>query len=193
MPNLGLAQLTLFTYLQNGGKVLFSTTFSDAMDPRGALKDFAPIDSISSVDLGPSRPLPPPPVTGDTRVPANFVLQPDSSVPANMYPQLAFNSTPGTHIIFMRDAYKRSDARVLYRLQPDTRNRYKAIDPSGARDTLRPKVAFVDGEGKIIFFGLPLHLLNNNVQGNPQGLQAFFTKIFTQQFNPLHRVNRRKF
>ncbi len=192
-PSLGVAQLSLFTYLQNGGKVLFSTTFSNAADPRGALRDFAPIDSISTIDLGPSRPPVPPPVPGDTRIPANFVVQPDSSVPANIYPRLAFNAAPSTHVIFMRDVYKRADARILYRLQPDTRNRYKAIDRTAARDTLRPKIAVVDGQGTIIFFGLPLHLLNNTVEGNPQGLTAFFTKIFTQEFNPVHRVNRRRF
>lgn len=192
-PSLGVAQLSLFTYLQNGGKVLFSTTFSNAADPRGALRDFAPIDSISTIDLGPSRPPVPPPVPGDTRIPANYVVQPDSSVPGNIYPQLAFNATPSTHVIFMRDVYKRADARILYRLQPDPRNRYKAVDVTGGRDTLRPKIAVVDGQGTIIFFGLPLHLLNNTVEGNPQGLSAFFTKIFTQEFNPVHRVNRRRF
>lgn len=192
-PTLGVAQLSLFTYLQNGGKVLFSTTFSTATDPRGALRDFAPIDSISSVDLGPSRPPVPPPVPGDTRIPANFALHPDSTISGNIYPRLAFNSTPSTHVIFMRDVYRRADARYLYRLQPDTRNRYKAIDRTSAADTLRPKIAVVDGQGTIIFFGLPLHLLNNTVEGNPEGLTAFFTKIFTQEFSPVHRVNRKRF
>jgi hypothetical protein len=192
-PSLGIAQRTLFRYLQNGGKVLFSTTFLDATDPRGALNDFAPIDSISSVDLGPSRPLPPPAVPGDTRIPANFILYADSSVSTNVYPQLAFNSAPSTHIVFMRDVYKRSDARVVYRLQADTRGRYKAIDPTSGSDTTRPKIAVVDGAGTVVFFGLPLHLLNNTVQGNPEGLTAFFRKIFTQHFSPFHKVDRRRF
>ncbi len=190
-PSLGVAQLTLFTYIQNGGKVLFSTTFSNAIDPRGALRDFAPIDSISSVPL-PTTVIP---VPGDTRIPANFIVYPDTTVPSNIYPRLAFNATPANHIIFMREVYKRSDARVIYRLQQDTRipKRYNAIDPTGRGDTLRPKVAVVDGEGKIIFFGLPIHLLDNKTLGNPDGVSAFFKKIFTQQFNLRHVVNRRKF
>ncbi len=189
VPSLGIAQVTLFRYLQNGGKVLFSTTFSNAIDPRGALRDFAPIDSICSVDLAGVHPTPSP---GDNRVPGGYILFADSSVSTNIYPQLALNSSPSTHIVFMRDVYKRSDARVIYRLQPDARipQRYNAIDPSGT-DTLRPKIAVVDGAGTIIFVGLPLHLLNNTTQG--QGLPAFFTKIFTQQFNPFHRIDRRKF
>jgi hypothetical protein len=192
-PSLGVAQQTLFRYLQNGGKVLFSTTFLNATDPRGALRDFAPIDSISTIDLGPSRPIPPPAVPGDTRIPANYILYADTSVSTNIYPQLAFNSFPTTHIVFMRDVYKRSDAKIIYRLQAYGRGRYKGIDPAGGADTLRPKVAMVDGAGTIVFFGLPLHLLNNTVQGNPEGLVAFFRKIFTDHFSQFHRVDRRRF
>jgi hypothetical protein len=192
-PSLGIAQRTLFLYLQNGGKVLFSTTFLNGTDPRGALNDFAPIDSISSVDLGPSRPIPPPAVPGDTRIPSNYILFADSSVPTNIYPQLAFNASPSTHIVFMRDVYERSDARIIYRLQADARGRYKAIDPTGGADTLRPKVAMVDGAGTIAFFGLPLHLLDNTVQGNPEGLVAFFRKIFTEHFSRFHKVDRRRY
>jgi len=53
----------------------------------------------------------------------------------------------------------------------------------------------VDGAGTNIFIGLPLHLLNNSdpTYGNPDALTAFFTKIFTQEFSPNQKVNRRKF
>jgi hypothetical protein len=120
---------------------------------------------------------------------------PDSSVPTNAYPQLAFNSLPTNHIIFMRDVYRRTDARVIYYLQPDARSprRYNAVSPGAGGDVLRPKVGFVDGQGKIVFFGLPLHLLDNRVQGNPNGLAAFFTKVFAGQFSSTQRVDRRKF
>jgi hypothetical protein len=183
-PSLGVAQLSLFTYLQNGGRVLFSTSFVNTIDPRGALRDFAPIDSISSVDLSPTRPPVPPAVAGDTRIPASFVLYADSASPAQIYPQLAFNSTPVNHVIFMRPVYRRSDARYLYRLQDDTRvpGRYLGS----------PNVAVVDGQNTIIFVGLPLHLLNNTVEGNPRGLTAFFEKTL-QQFSPSQVVNRAKF
>jgi len=182
-PSLGVAQLSLFNYIQNGGKVLFSTTFLNTIDPRGALKDFAPIDSVSSVDLSSTRPPVPPPVAGDTRVPADFIVFPDSGNPGNIYPQLALNSTPTTHLIFMRPIYRRSDAQYIYHLQADTRNRYFGT----------PNVAVVDGQGHIVFIGLPLHLLNNTTTGNPLGLAAFFTKIITQQFSPSQKINRRVF
>jgi len=182
-PSLGVAQLSLFTFIQNGGKVIFSTTFENTVDPRGALKDFAPIDSISSVDLSTTRPPVPPPVAGDTRIPSDFIVFADSSDQSSIYPQLAFNSTPSNHIIFMRPIYRRSDARYIYRLQPDTRNRYLGS----------PNVAVVDGDGTIVFVGLPLHLLNNPSLGNPAGLTAFFTKVVAEGFSPSRTVNRREF
>jgi len=182
-PSLATAQLSLFTYLHNGGKVLFSTTFQNSIDPRGALKDFAPIDSISSASFTPR------PAAGDTRVPANYRVYPDSSNPGSIYPQLAFNAPapPATfHLVFMRPIYRRTDARYLYHLQPDTAN-------SPPRYIGMPNVAAVDGLRTIVFVGLPLHLLDNKIYGNAEGLQAFFTRVFIQEFNPLQKVNRARF
>ncbi len=181
-PTLNLAQLTLFTYLQNGGKVIFSTMFQNTIDPRGALRDFAPIDSVSSVDLSPGYTTP---SLGDTRIPANSVVFADSSDPTNIYPQLAFNSTPVNHSIFMRPVYRRFDAKYVYHLQADARSPIRYLG--------EPNLGVVDGQGKIVFMGVPLHLLNNTTYGNPDGLTAFFTKIFTQHFSRFQRVDRRKF
>ena len=83
----------------------------------------------------------------------------------------------------MRPIYRRSDSRFIYHLQEDTRGRYIGM----------PNVAVVDGQGTIVFVGLPLHLLNNTTLGNPLGLTAFFMKIFTEEFDLLHQVDRRKF
>ena len=182
-PSLATAQLSLFTYMQNGGKVLFSTTFQSGLDPRAAFKDFAPIDSISSA------PFTPRPATGDTRIPVNYRVYPDSSNAGAIYPQLAFiipNPPAPFHFVFMRPIYRRSDARYLYHIQPDTAN----VPP---RYIGTPNIAAVDGQGTIVFVGLPLHLLDNTIYGNPKGLQAFFNRVFTQEFNPLHKVNRARF
>jgi hypothetical protein len=183
-PSLGVAQLSLFNYLQKGGRVIFSTMFLNSIDPRGALRDFAPIDSISSVDLSPTRPLPPPAVAGDSRVPASYIVYPDSSVPSSIYPRLAMNVSPGIHSIFLRPVYKRADARYLYHLQADTR--------SPQRYYGTPNIAVVDGSNSIIFVGLPLHLMNNTSVGNPKGITAFFEKVLGQ-FAPSQRVNRAVF
>jgi len=184
VPSLAIAQLSVFSYLQNGGRVIFSTMFLNTTDPRGALRDFAPIDSVNSVDLSPTRPLPPPPVAGDSRLPANLVVYADSSDLRYVYPQLALNVSPTIHSVFMRPIYRRSDARYIYRLQSDARTPQRYFGS--------PNIAVIDGQNSIIFVGLPLHLLNNTVQGNPRGISAFFEKAL-QQFSPAQVVNRMVF
>lgn len=182
IPMVGVAQVTLFQYMQNGGRVIFSTTFEASADPRGALRDFAPIDSISSVDLSPTRPPVPPPVAGDTRLFGSYLVFADSSTPGNIYPNLQFNGdTTIVHSIFMRPIYRRSDSRYIYRLQASTRNRYIGM----------PNIGVVDGQGTIVFIGLPLHLLNNTTAGG--GLTAFFTKTLTESFRLSQSVDRMKF
>ncbi len=179
-PSLYVAQLSLFRYMQNGGRVIFSTSFLNTIDPRGALLDFAPIDSVSSVNLTGTIAIP---SVGDNRIPANFVVYADSSTPGDVYPQLAFNPPPPVNYsVFMRPVYRRIDARYIYHLQADTRGRYLGT----------PNLGVVDGQGQIVFVGLPLHLLNNTTYGNPLGLTAFFAKAITH-FSPAQRVNRRRF
>ncbi|MBM2839879.1 MAG: hypothetical protein HW412_407 [Bacteroidetes bacterium] len=181
-PSLGVAQLSLFTYMQNGGKVVFSANFLNLTDPRGAIQDFAPVDSIDTENLPPAQL----PARGSSTIPARYRVIPDDSDPTNIYPQLALDSIPVIHSIFMRPVYRRSDARYIYHLQADTASNPQLY-------TGMPNIGVVDGEKRIVFMGIPLHLLNNGVNGNPQGLAAFFTKVFTGQFSPYQRVNRRKF
>lgn len=190
-PSLGVLQAVPFLYLQNGGKMLVSTVFPrdfSRFNATAVLREFAPIDSVFSGAL----PAPAPPVPGATRVPANRRLFPDSTVPSNIYPRLAFDASTPNHIFFMREIYKRTDARVLYRLEEDPLRAYKSADPSGGADTLRPKMAVVDGQRTIVFFGVPVHLLNNTTSGN-DGLLPLFAKMFTQQFSQRQKVDRRKF
>lgn len=179
-PSLGAAQLSLFTYTQNGGKLVFSTTFESSVDARGALRDFAPIDSISSVN--PVRfPGDPPRVTS-TRLRNNTPLLPDTTAADVRYPRLALNATPAFHSVFMRPVYRRSDARNIYYLQADS-----------ALYIGHPNIGVVDGLRRTLFIGLPLHLMDNRQTGNPDGLSAFFTRALLQEFSATHRINRRKF
>lgn len=181
-PNLGAAQLSLFTYTQNGGKLIFSTTFESSVDPRGALRDFAPIDSISSVN--PIRLPGDPPRVTSTRVRNNTAVLPDTLSGFPPYPRIAFNATPAFHSVFMRPVYRRSDARYIYYLAPDS-SLYISNPP--------PAIGVVDGLQRTVFVGLPLHLLNNAVTGNPAGLSAFFTRSLQQEFSASHRIDRRRF
>jgi hypothetical protein len=206
LPGIGVAQKSIFPYLQNGGRVIFATTFLTTVDSRGGLRDFAPIDSVSSVNLSPSRPLPPPAALGDSQIPAHTIVYPDSSEPANIYPLLAFDSARPLHGIFMRPLYKRSDSRYLYRLQQDSMTVVRTTDNvvlrAGRQNYLgSPNIAVMDGQQQIIFIGLPLHLLDNTAldntnvaknSGAPSGLAAFFKKAFSQ-FRPTQVVNRMVF
>lgn len=170
-PSLSVAQFPLYLYSSTGGRVLYTTEFASAVgDPRGSLVDFAPLDSVSSVDLNPSRPLP---SLGDTRVPADYVLYPDSSLASNVYPVLSFNSSPINHLFFMRPIYKRADARYIYRLQRDQR--------SPIRYTGSPNVGVIDDAKRFVFLGLPLHVLNGSANGG-QGVTAFLNKVFIEEF-----------
>ncbi|MCK7521570.1 MAG: hypothetical protein MZV64_29755 [Ignavibacteriales bacterium] len=71
----------------------FSTSFVNTIDPRGALRDFALIDSVSGVDLSPTRPAVLPPVAGDTRIPAGFVIVPGQRCPGE-HLSAHWHSTP---------------------------------------------------------------------------------------------------
>lgn len=181
-PSLAVSQLAIFPYLQNGGKVIFSTSFRNSLDRVGllALKDTAPLDSIDTENLLSA----PDSSRGSSAIPARYRVIPDASDPS--YPQLAFDTTNFFHTIFMRPLYKRSDAQYIYHLQRDTAN-------IPAKYVGSPNIGVVDGQRRIIFIGVPLHLLDNRTNGNPQGVTAFFTRAFTQQFNSLQRVDRRRF
>ena len=126
-PSLAVAQYPLFQYVRDPahhGKVIFSTVFESASDPRGALKDFAPIDSVSSVDLSNNRLLP---TLGDTRVPRGYTLNPDSTEPGNLYPMLRLNPTDrfgnslANYLGYLRPIYRRADAKYIYHMQADAR------------------------------------------------------------------------
>ncbi len=126
-PSLAVAQFPLYQYVRDPthrGKVIFSTMFSTAVDPRGALTDFAPIDSVSSVALPNNRFLP---TMGETKMDTGIALIPDVSVPSDVFPGLSFGNplvtSPGQTILslYMRPIYRRADARYIYHIQPDPR------------------------------------------------------------------------
>ncbi|MFH0991503.1 MAG: hypothetical protein V1799_15960 [bacterium] len=177
-PSLTIAQYSLFHYSTLGGKVLYATEFASANDPGGALRDFAPLDSISAITLpGPSSI----PWPGTTRVPKNYKIYPDSSVTADLYPVLNVDSLtvagqPRNLLsVFVRPVYKRADSKYIYRMQPDTRA--TTLGPYLGT----PNVGVVRNDKRFIFIGFPLHYLDGKANGG-QGLAAFLQKVFVQEF-----------
>lgn len=174
-PTTAVAQYPLFLLNQAGAKVIYTTEFQDAVaDPRGSLVDFAPLDSIFSAPLQ-GRPTPVVPTYGDSRVPKNYLV--NSVEPG--YPTLEFDSltvsgTPiNNHLIFFRSLYKRTDAKYLYKMQPDQQVPQRYLG--------EPEVAVIDNARRFIFFGIPLHVLDGKLRGG-QGVQAVLNKILEDEF-----------
>jgi hypothetical protein len=178
-PSLTIAQYSLFYYSALGGKVIFATEFANANDPGGALRDFAPIDSICSVTL-------PGPLgqswLGVTSIPKSYLAHPDSSNVSDLYPVLAVDSLTVTgsisnlRAVFVRPIYKRADARYIYHLQKDTRSGPYVTPYVG-----NPNIAVVRNDKRFVFIGFPLHFLNGSSYGG-QGVASFFDKVFVQEF-----------
>jgi hypothetical protein len=179
-PSLTLAQFSLYYYSTSGGKVVYTTEFQSSSDPSGALRDFAPIDSISSVTL-PATTFP---SLGDSRVPKNYLVLPDASDPHDVFPLLNVDSVTvsGASIsnfinVFLRPIYTRADSRYIYHFQA-------YIPPSGSaviRYSGMPTIGVMRNDKNFVFFGFPLHYLNGTAAGG-QGLTAFFNKIFNEEF-----------
>jgi photosystem II stability/assembly factor-like uncharacterized protein len=122
-PSLSVAQFPLFYYVRDishPGKVIFSTMFENSIDPRGALKDFTPLDSICSVDLLTTDPYTGRrllPAFGDNQIPGEYIVIPEST---STFPLMKFNKK-FVHSVYMRPIYKRADARYIYHIQEDLR------------------------------------------------------------------------
>ncbi len=130
-PSLAVAQVPLYQYVRSSshrGKVIYSTMFQTATDPRGALVDFSPLDSVSAVGLNNSRLLP---VPGETKIPNGYKLLPDSSDLTDIFPTLSFGNSSANsydnltnipiYSIFMRSIYRLTNARYIYHIQQDNR------------------------------------------------------------------------
>ncbi len=171
-PTLRLAQVALYHYASTGGKVIYTTDFlEEFIDPSRAIPDFTPLDSVCSFKFE-TRPFPPAYI-GDTRIPAGYVVQPDSSDLSNIYPTLVLNNTRNPHLITLRPVYKSSNARYILRMQADTRTPMRYYG--------RPNVGVIDNAKSFVFFGLPLHLFDA-APGPNQGVVAFFNKVFVDEF-----------
>ncbi len=123
-PTLPVAQLSLFPYYSSSfdgrrGKVIFSTAFEFNPDPLGLMKDFAPIDSISSISLTNTRLLP---TFGDDRIPGGYHIVPDSSNGSDIFPPMGMSTFKANFSIYLRPIYRRADARYIYHIPDDTRN-----------------------------------------------------------------------
>ena len=128
-PTIDVAQLSLPEFQRGGGYILFTASFPEsAIDPRGGITDFAPIDSLS-----------PNPITF---VPAGTNVEPDVESPG--YPALKRDGQ-GVPVAFIRNLSKKINAKNLYRFEESSRWEGK------------PVVAVRSGDSRFVLFGIPLH------------------------------------
>lgn len=166
-PSLAVAQVPLYDYLHPGvyphtGKVIYSAMFQSNTDPRRALRDFAPIDSVSSVDLVDkgSNGFFVFPRLGDTQISGSqgYWVLPDSTDMSDIYPMLKFR-TAFSVSLFLNPVYKRADARYIYRIQDYVSDGSSSVVRYDTMITLnelrsislRNTEAWVCGAGGVIF------------------------------------------
>jgi hypothetical protein len=178
-PSTALAQRSLSYYSGSTekGRVIYSTEFQDASDPGNALRDFAPIDSVSSVDLSNGRTIYP--SLGETSVTGGTVVQSDTSDITDLFPVLRYIPTPPGG--YMRPAYKKIDARYIYHLAPDVLHTFyvNGIKRTSLRYSGTPNVGVMDGNRRFVFMGVPLSSLEGTTPDEP-GIVPFFSKVFSE-------------
>ncbi len=168
VPSLTVAQLTLFDYWtsSDGGHVIFTTEFQSVNDPSGALQDFTPVDSVSSVSLVSPLTYPLP---GDNQIPGGYQLYPDSTDQSDLFPPLKFGPR-FSYAFNMRPIYRNPAARYIYHLQPDARVPIHYIGT--------PNLGVMDETKRMVFLGMSLHYLIGDAPG--LGIAAFFAKAFNE-------------
>jgi hypothetical protein len=128
-PTIDVAQLSLAAYQQSGGRIIYTASFPEsAVDPRGGITDYAPVDSIA-----------PQPIQF---VPARTRMEADAESPG--WPTLE-RDTRGVPVAFIRELFRTINAANLYRFSED------------ARWAGRPVVAVRSGDRRFVLFGVPLH------------------------------------
>jgi hypothetical protein len=131
-PTIDVAQLSLPEFQRSGGYILYTAAFPEsAIDPRGGITDFAPIDSMSPTPI--------------TFVPVRTKAEADEESPG--YPTLE-RDTQGIPVAFIRNLSRKINARNLYRFE------------ESPRWEGRPVVAVRSGDSRFILFGIPLHRFN---------------------------------
>ncbi|MDP2207399.1 MAG: FlgD immunoglobulin-like domain containing protein [Bacteroidota bacterium] len=157
------------------GKVLYSTRFGYFLgDPRGSFVAFAPLDSVGRTLI-------------DTRIPNDWPIYPDSTYPGGFYPTLRFNPAPtlgGAHSLFVRDIYKRADARYILSIPP-----VPDRVPPNAFWTGPVNIGVIDEAKTFVFLSQQLHLMNGSEKIWPtrpgdsgKGVPAFLKKVFIDEF-----------
>lgn len=171
VANLDLAQKTIPQYIDNGGKVLFATGFANlqlsGIDPSTLAIDFAPIDSLITFYKNDS-------LTNTGYISRVYKDSKIISIDSSRFPNLNFSNTAifGTYAI-MPGAID----SVIYKLD------FPKQSNSEEKWFGQPAVGIKSNNGKIIFFTIPLHLLQSVDQSSGKTqIVLLIEKIFREEF-----------
>lgn len=152
-PNLELAGIVLPAFTRRGGKVIFSTLFTQFFSQQGDPLAFSPVDSVKLI------------VTNDpvprevTRILNNRLLQPTGARPA------LDTLRVGTVLTFVKEIVPNPTATAVYQLQASTEWRGQ------------PVIAAEDATHSFVFFAMPIHRLDGNRNAGRM-MQRILVEVF---------------
>ena len=158
-PKLDEADAAMSKYTKSGGKVIFSTLFSQFGSNRGDPLEFTPVDSIDIIRDANAIEV--------TKIFKSWdvAVYPDSLVAAS-FPDTLLPDLPASIIPSPKALVPKSSSRVLYRYQP-----------LPARYAGKPIVMVEDANKSFIISSIPLHYFNG-----ANNLGKLIELILSQEF-----------
>ena len=156
---LEIASSSLQIFLNNGGKLMvstkFSNTFTDPESNQSTIYGFSPIDSFSTS-------------VGQARIAVDSLAFPVASA-VGEFPSLVVDR----FITGADPFYPKNPEEQLYQAQISPSRGW--IGPS----TVAAKTSFANGETNQVFFSIELHKFNKD----PLALEALFRKVLLEEFD----------
>ena len=168
-PNLNLAQNSLPYFINNGGKLFWSSGFPNVSIIQGSLFNFAPIDSIKTTCF----------LQGIQNTDTTFLWY------ENSYPKLYVNNTIPFFGAGTKGIYPSVGTKILYRIYP--RNYC-------TNDTITVGFTSPVNNPNLMFMLLPIYYLNGNVNASKEFMhQMLITDFGYGTMSYKSRGNRRTF
>ena len=171
VEHLRYAQETVPGYIQNGGKVVFTSGFENFVTNGSLPLNFLPIDTLVTgyrINDSTSHP------GYISRVYKDSKILPTDSVSSSPYPLLVYDRTA----IFGTYAFEPGPTdSVLYKLD--------LPNPSNSQELWvgHPSVGVISNNRSLVFFSMPLHLMNTvDSKDGRSRLTKLFERIFRGEF-----------
>ncbi|MFQ5629593.1 MAG: hypothetical protein ACE5I1_12590, partial [bacterium] len=147
-PNLGKAQVSVLDFLENGGKLIMTTSFKEFTSNIGDPLAFSPVDSLGAKI---------------SRITRNQVVQATPEFAATGFPDLKVSAVIIPNIFPLAP---KISSRPMYVL-PENPGRWSGT----------PVVGVIDGTSSFVFFGLPLSALDSQGTAQ-QVIEKILNEVF---------------